>query len=52
MVTEVRVHVVQVLDDALRPLEAVLAERAPAVQRHHLVQVLQALIAHLQKSFR
>lgn len=38
-----RVRVPQVLDDALGPLEALLAESAARVQRHHCAKVLQFL---------
>lgn len=41
VVTEVRVRVVQILDHAFGPLKTLLAERAPAVQRHDRGQVLQ-----------
>jgi len=37
---QVGVRIVQVFDDTLGPLEALLAEGAPAVQRHHRGQVL------------
>lgn len=41
VVTEMRVCVVQVLDDAFGPLEALFAERPPTVQRHDRGQILQ-----------
>lgn len=39
LLREMRVGVPQILDDALGPLEALLAERASRVQRHHSTQV-------------
>lgn len=37
------VRIIQVLDNTLSPLEALFAERATAVQRHHSSQVLKFL---------
>lgn len=41
VVTQMRIRVVQIFNDAFGPLKAFFAERASAVQRHYRRQVLQ-----------
>ena len=47
LITEVRVHVIQILDNTLGPLETVFSKSASAVQCHDFVEVFQTFIAHL-----